>query len=52
MVHKQRKINDDILLEHVGLPHVLPLTVHQSVEGTIMNLSDSLSFFVGPFLHT
>ena len=23
---------DDVLLEHVGLPHVLPLTVHLDLE--------------------
>ena len=27
----KRKI-DDVLLEHVGLPHVLPLTVHLILE--------------------
>ena len=27
----KRKI-DDVLLEHVGLPHVLPLTVHLDFE--------------------
>ena len=27
----KRKI-DDVLLEHVGLPHVLPLTVHLDLE--------------------
>ena len=25
---KTIKKNDDVLLEHVGLPHVLPLAVH------------------------
>ena len=47
---------DDVLTEHVGLLHVLPLAVHLSffagqVGGTILNLSYSLTFDVGPFLH-
>ena len=28
---QKRKI-DDVLLEHVGLPHVLPLTVHLDLD--------------------
>ena len=47
---------DDVLTEQSGLLHVLPLAVHLSffagqVGGTILNLSYSLSFFVGPLLH-
>ena len=47
---------DDVLTEHGGLLHVLPLAVHLSffagqVGGTILNLSYSLTFDVGPFLH-
>ena len=47
---------DDALTEHVGLLHVLPLAVQLifffvSVGGTILNLSYSSSFHVGPFLH-
>ena len=46
---------DDVLLEHDGLPHVLPLAIHlrsaRQVGGNILSLSYSLSFFVGPLLH-
>ena len=47
---------DDVLTEHGGLLHVLPLAVHLSFfagqeGGTILNLSYSLTFDVGPFLH-
>ena len=47
---------DDVLTEHGGLLHVLPLAVHLGffagqVGGTILNLSYSLTFDVGPFLH-
>ena len=47
---------DDVLTEHGGLLHVLPLDVHLSffagqVGGTTLNLSYSLRFIVGPLLH-
>ena len=42
---------DDVLLEHVGLPHVLPLTVHLRFFLPDKYLSYSLSFVVGPLLH-
>ena len=47
-----RKI-DYVLLEHGGLPHVLPLAVHLGffcgqVEGTILRCSYSFSFIVKP----
>ena len=43
---------DDVLLEHRGLPHVLPLAVHlKFVERTILRCSYLLSFVVGPLLH-
>ena len=43
---------NDVLLEHGGLPHVLPLAVHLKllagqVEGTILTHSLPLSFFCG-----
>ena len=46
---------DDILTELGGLLHVLPLAVNLSffagqVGGTILNLSYSLNFLVGPLL--
>ena len=49
------KIND-VLTEHGGLLHVLPLAVllrfffAGQVGGTILNLSYSLTFIVGPLL--
>ena len=47
---------DDVLTEHGGLLHVLPVAVHLiffagQVGGTILNLSYTLTFDVGPFLH-
>ena len=47
---------DNVLLEHAGLPHVLPLAVHQiffaeQVEGVILSHFKSLSFLVGGLLH-
>ena len=48
---------DDVLTEHGGLLHVLPLAVHLrfyfagQVGGNILNLLYSLSFVVGPLLH-
>ena len=47
---------DDVLTEHGGLLHVLPLAVCLSffcgqVGGTILNLSYYLTFFVGPLFH-
>ena len=48
---------DDVLLEHGGLPHVLPLAVQmefflgRQVQGTILRCSYSLSFVMGPLLH-
>ena len=46
----------DVLTEHGGLLHVLPLAVHLNffagqVGGAILNLSYSLTFIVGPLLH-
>ena len=46
----------DVLTEHVGLLHVLPITVHLrffagQVGGTTLSLSYSLRFIVGPLLH-
>ena len=44
---------DDVLIEHGGLPHVLPLAIYLGfffsvqVEGTILRCSYSLSFVVG-----
>ena len=39
---------DDVLLEHGGLPHVLPLAVHldcvEQIEGVIQSNFYSLSF--------
>ena len=45
---------DDVLLEHGGLPHVLPpeICLPGQVEGTILRYSYSLSFVLGPLLHT
>ena len=49
-----RKI-DDVLIEHGGLPHVLPLAVQLDFGGqvqvTILRCSYSLSIVVGPLLH-
>ena len=48
---------DDVLTEHGGLLHVLPLAVHPEFflldkwGGTTLNLSYSLRFIVGPLLH-
>ena len=47
---------DDVLSEHGGLLHVLPLAVHLrffagQVVGTILKCSYSLSFVVGALLH-
>ena len=48
---------DNVLLEHGGLPHVLPLAVKLEfifagqVQGTILRCSYSLSIVVGPLLH-
>ena len=42
---------DDALTEYGGLRHVLPLAPPGQVGGTILNLSYSLTFYVGPFLH-
>ena len=46
---------DDVLLDHGGLPHVLPLAVQLEffgqVWGTIPRCSYSLSFVVRPLLH-
>ena len=52
-----QQVRLNINIEHGGLPHVLPLTVHLGyffggqVEGTILRCSYSLSFVVGPLLH-
>ena len=48
---------DDVLLEHGGLPYVLPFAVQVEfffggqVHVTILRCSYSLSFVVGPLLH-
>ena len=47
---------DNVLLEHGGLPHVLPLAVHlifspEQVEGVILKHFYSLSFLVRGLLH-
>ena len=49
-------MTDDVLTEHGGLLHVLPLAVHLrffagQVGGTTLNLSYYLRFIVGPLLH-
>ena len=57
MMQQVRLITDNVLTEHGGLVHVLPLAVHLrfifagQVGGNILNLSYSLSFVVGPLLH-
>ena len=44
---------DNVLLEHGGLPHVLPLAVHlEQVEGVILSNFYLLSFLVRGLLHT
>ena len=51
------KKNDDVLIEHGGLPQVLPLPLKVDfffggqVEGTIVRYSYSLSIVMGPLLH-
>ena len=55
LIMMQSNIND-VLTEHGGLLHVLPLAVHLKlfagqVGGTTLNLSYSLRFIVGPLLH-
>ena len=47
---------DDVLLEHGGLPHVLPLAVHlffcaEQVEGVILSHFYSLGFIIRDLLH-
>ena len=47
---------DNVLLEHDGLAHFLPLAVHliflpKQVEGVILSLFYSLSFLVRGLLH-
>ena len=48
---------DDVLTEHGGLPHVLPIAVYLGlfkcgeVKGTILRCSYSLSLYVGLLLH-
>ena len=51
-----KSVFDNVLLEHGGLPRVLPLAVHlfflpEQVEGVILNHFYSLSFLVRGFLH-
>ena len=51
-----KSVFDNVLLEHGGLPHVLPLAVHlfflpEQVEGVILNHFYSLSFLVRGLLH-
>ena len=47
---------DDVLLEHCGLPHVLPLAVHlffcaEQVEGVILSHIYSLGFIIKHLHH-
>ena len=49
---------DNVLTEHVGRLHILPLTVHlkfffldRQVGGTILGKFYSLGFVVGPLIH-
>ena len=47
---------DNVLLEHGGLPHVLPFAVHldfcaEQLEGVILSQFYSLSFLVRGLLH-
>ena len=51
-----KSVFDNVLLEHGGLPHVLPLAVHliflpEQVEGVILSHFYSLSFLVRGLLH-
>ena len=51
-----KSVFDNVLLEHGGLPHVLPLAVHliflhEQVEGVIQSHFFSLSFLVRGLLH-
>ena len=51
-----KSVFDNVLLEHGGLPHVLPLAVHliflpELVEGVIISHFYSLSFLVRGLLH-
>ena len=53
MVHG---VHHNVLLEHGGLPHVLPLVVHliflpEQVEGDILSHFYSLSFLVRGLVH-
>ena len=53
----KRNYVDDVLLGHVGLPHVLANIVHLEffyagwIEGIILSQFYSMGFFVGPLLH-
>ena len=51
-----KSVFDNVLLEHGGLPHVLPLAVHliflpEQAEGVILSHFYSLSFLVRGLLH-
>ena len=51
-----KNVFDNVLLEHGGLPHVLPLAVHliflpEQVEEVILSHFYSLSFVVRGLLH-
>ena len=51
-----KSVFDNVLLEHGGLPHVLPLAVHliflpEQVEGVILSHFYSLSFLVRDLAH-
>ena len=51
-----KSVFDNVLLEHGGLPHVHPLSVHliflpEQVEGVILSHFYSLSFLVIGLLH-
>ena len=55
MMHQARLIMFSLNMVDYSM-HVLPLAVHLcffagQVGGTILNLSYSLTFYVGPFLH-
>ena len=56
-VNDQEKTIDDVLLEHVGLPNVLPFALLPGifyagwVEGIILSQFFSLGFCMGSLLH-
>ena len=44
-------ISDNVLLEHVGLAHVIPLADHLDLEWVILSHYYSLSLFIRGLLH-